>query len=187
MLKILLTSSLLFTPLTEAPVEENKTEITLEDKNNNGIPDSIEDYYDQHIRDQYAFGISLGSLIGFASSLIGWVIILVKHNKTNKFLKTESLKTTEQVTNLNIQNERYREMLDEAYRKYEELMRDYKVLANKIIITNQEINTSLNSFSTVNDKIDTLLNTQLLFANYSEYVKENISSKIIKMVNGVER
>ena len=56
---------------------QEETTITMEDKDNNGIPDTIEDYYNEHIRDQYAFGIGLGSIIGIASSIVGVVVMVV--------------------------------------------------------------------------------------------------------------
>lgn len=190
MLKILLASSLLATPiLTNDEVVNDTTqkEPTLEDKDQNGIPDSIEDYYDKHIRDQYAFGISLGSIIGFASSVIGWLIVLRKNNKTSDYLKLEQAKITEQVMALNEQNEKYRVMINEIVSKNEEATREYKILANKIIITNQQINSSLNSFGTVSEKMDVLLNSQMIFANYSEFVKQDISRKVTELVESVQK
>ena len=44
----------------------------------------FEKYYNDNIRDQYMFGISLGSIIGFATSLIGILYSIVKTNKTAK-------------------------------------------------------------------------------------------------------
>ena len=49
------------TTTTTAPTT---SQTILEDVDGNGIPDKIEAYYDSHIRDQYAFGIGLGALIG---------------------------------------------------------------------------------------------------------------------------
>lgn len=59
----------------------------LEDKDGDGIPDAIEDYYDQHLRDQYMFGISLGSLIGFAVSFLGWLLTYMRYRKTGKSIE----------------------------------------------------------------------------------------------------
>lgn len=56
----------------------------LEDKDGDGIPDAVNDYYNEHIRDQYMFGITLGSLIGFAVSAFGWLFTYIKYTKMGK-------------------------------------------------------------------------------------------------------
>lgn len=71
----------------EAPAEsegESSKKNYLEDKDGDGIPDAINDYYNEHIRDQYMFGITLGSVIAFAVSFFGWLLTYMKYRKMGK-------------------------------------------------------------------------------------------------------
>lgn len=185
MVKIMLASALLVSPLVDEATPPSNNEVTLEDKNQNGIPDSIEDYYDQHIRDQYAFGISLGSIIGFGTSLIGWLTIHLKNKKTSKFITTQVDDLKKQVTDMKEEFEKYYSFNKEVVAKNNELTNENRILAEKIILSNNEVTIALNQYKDIDDKINTIVNNQLIFSSYSEFVKENIGTKVNRLTENL--
>lgn len=78
----------------ETSQTEAETE-ALEDKDGNGIPDSVEKFYDENIRDRMVFGISLGTIIGLAGSVLSAIVILVRVGLALKSIKGENKKTND--------------------------------------------------------------------------------------------
>lgn len=191
--KILLSLSLLgFMPclmsVSEPPttqVEEDKT-ITLEDTDNNGIPDTIEDYYNEHIRDQYAFGIGLGSIIGFASSIVAVIVMVVKNGKSNKLLKENATQNSELI-------EKIREEIKEKDTLLEKQIEENKKLVEKInelSIANlnriKDASNTLKSYARFENKINASLDCFNAIGKSPDYVKNGIGSEINKIVGSVK-
>ena len=90
----------------------------MKDEDGNGIPDAIEDYYAEHIQEKYMFGISLGSLIGLATSVLGWLFIALKNKG---FFSKASAWMGEQKENADKIIEKYSGILDQADEANEKL------------------------------------------------------------------
>lgn len=169
---------------------ETTESITFEDLDNDGIPDIINDYYDEHIRDQYMFGIGLGAILGVFASIISAIYIAKKNNTSVNALKATNEKT----------NEKLLEIIKDLYNKVSELkeendrimalnnkyVNDYKLLASEIINSNEKSTKVLKNYAKVNDKLDIALECIEEISKTPELLKEGITSKVVAKIKGVK-
>lgn len=109
------------------------------DSNKNGIPDEIEDYYDSHIRDQYVFGISLGSVICGALYLF---TLVFKWQRDKKFDKATLGKINDlwDAEKSNVESSKqYQQIISDLNAKYNELDASYKVMVGELTKKTAEI------------------------------------------------
>jgi hypothetical protein len=157
----------------------------LEDSDGNGIPDVIEDYYAKHIQEQYMFGISLGSLIGLATSIIGWLFMFFKNNGQNKransWMTEQSSKNDAVISN-------YSSILDKTndeIKKQTELIESQRIILDEVNERNdklmdrlEEDEKKLAALSKSSYKIDAILDNTVLLAKTSELVKNGAAQKV---------
>ena len=169
---------------------ETTENVTFEDLDNDGIPDIINDYYDEHIRDQYMFGIGLGAILGVFASIISAIYIAKKNNTSVNALKATNEKT----------NEKLLEIIKDLYNKVSELkeendrivtlnnkyVNDYKLLASEIINSNEKSTKVLKNYAKVNDKLDIALECIEEISKAPELLKEGITSKVVAKIKGVK-
>ena len=172
----------------EAEVKDYST-----DADNDGIPDVIEDYYNEHIRDQYMFGIGLGALISSAISLLGVLYQVVKFKKLSKMTLAISdsshatLISQEQI--FSDMKEEYSRYVAEAQKKLEEMVKENAELRKSIatVVTSlKESAKTLSYYANFDGKLNAILSNQRLMSNTPEYTTLGVSSKVQATVKSVE-
>lgn len=117
----------------EAVEEETVVEKeTLVDLDNDGIPDAIEDYYNEHIRDQYMFGIGLGSLIGLLTSIVSVMFMISRNAKSHKLIEDANKTHNMIVEKLQSEVSAYRDLLVEEKEKLLEEVKNNQALVEKV-------------------------------------------------------
>ena len=183
------TSSVSSSVVNSTSQEENKT-ITFEDLDEDGIPDVINDYYNENIRDQYMFGIGLGAILGVLASIVSNIYIAKKNNGATKEIKATSEKTNIELLKIvtELKNE-FNNLKDENSKlivlnnKY---VNDYKLLASEIINSNEKSTKVLTNYAKINDKLDVTLMCIEEIAKVPMLVKEGITSKVVSKINEVK-
>lgn len=170
--------------LEETEEPENGT-ITLEDKNGDGIPDVIEDYYNEKIRDQYMFGITLGSLISFAISTVGQIAIFVRNGKANKRMlslggeNSRSIaKYEETISKLAAENEA-------REKKYHKEIAEIRKREQNLIAKIEDLTTKIAPLAAVSEKLDILLLTNRRSSFNREDIKKGKTQEVVSAVNEV--
>lgn len=195
--KIILSSALLFAPLVEdvstneTPTTENTT---FEDLDNDNIPDVIEDYYNEHIRDQYMFGITLGSLIGLATSIVSLIIFIHKTTKSSKLIKQtneNNQKTIEEmklaIEEKNKINEEYRAQLNSIVEENKNLVKQNTEITNANIKKIDDCVKTLSSYSNFDKKLDASLNVLNILGSTENMIKEGKREQIVACLESVKQ
>lgn len=173
--------------------EEPGGENILVDANGNGIPDVLEDYYANNIRDQYIFGISLGAIISGAVTIAGYVYIYMKNRAVNNEARTNNKEIKQELKELREENANYRRQIAENEARHAEekaLYRETLVKqdeANKII--SKEFSAAskrLEAYGQFEQKIDSLLAIETAKASDPDLVKKGIAETVIKIAKGVK-
>ena len=188
--KIILALSLIgLTPclmnVSEPVSEEPPTSITMDDLDNNGVPDTIEDYYNEHIRDQYAFGIGLGSIIGFASSIVGVVVMVVKNGKSNKLIKESAAQNTEIIEKIKEEIRKKDELLEQQIAENKELVSKINEISTRNLNKITESANILKNYSSFETKLNAGLDCMKALGNSPENVKCGVSEEVNKIVGSV--
>lgn len=159
---------------------------TYEDKNGNGIPDEIEDYYDEHIRDQYVFGISMGALI---SGAIYIFTLVYKWRKDKKF----DTATLEKIGELVKDTTEYQATIATMKAEYEKLDKSYREATDRFIAESNETQKALaeaterlSKYSETDEKLNAILDNQELMTHNADDTKSGVSQKVSENVRGVK-
>lgn len=185
---------------TTTPVENSsttRTSITLEDLDNDGIPDIINDYYNEHIRDQYMFGIGLGAILGTLASIVLMIYNARKGNKTNLTVK-ESVKENEiqinnLVTSFKIQLQEFNNILSQIQKEYNntvtinnKYVNDYKMLVGEMMKSLQESTKVLENYALIETKLNAVIECLNLIAETPDCIREGITNKVKSIIKGVK-
>lgn len=144
-----------------------------EDLDENGIPDFIDKYYDEHIKDQYMFGISLGSIIGVAVSVLGLAFTWLKNNKFGNELINQTKENGKKVLELIAENQRYKELIKSLTEQNEEALNGYKAMI-------EDIFERIGSYGEITDLINALIK---LVLETNPNVNAEAVSKILSEIN----
>lgn len=190
--KIILALSLIgLTPclmnVSEPVSEEPPTSITMDDLDNNGIPDVIEDYYNEHIRDQYAFGIGLGSILGFLSSVITAIVVITKNSKSNRVLRENAELNNQYLENIKSQIEEKDKLLEAQIEENKKLVAEIDKLSTDNLNAIKKASDTLDRYSTFETKINASLDCMKALSNSSENIKSGVSEKVNKIVGSVKK
>ncbi|MCK9235201.1 MAG: hypothetical protein M0Q41_10725 [Bacteroidales bacterium] len=173
--------------------EEETSDPMLIDANDNGIPDVLEDYYDQHIRDQYLFGISLGAIVGGLVNIAAAVFIILKNTKTNKEARIVTVNTGKKLEELAKENKLLRLQREEQDKMHEAEKEQYRVTIKELTeITKinvqkyEDASKKLESFSQFDTKLNTIIAVQELLASDPDLVQKGISEAVIKIIKGAK-
>lgn len=187
------TSSDVVSSSSEIVSSESSSKITFEDKDGDGIPDVITDYYNQKIRDQYLFGISLGSLIGLLTSIIGQIYIIKKNSGTNKLFKNSVSTQEEKLNELDTKLKEYEKLIKELEEAREDQTTDSVELLKKneeqisaIIASLKESVGVLQNYANIDNKINAIIECIELLATTEELTKKGVTSEITKTLNEVK-
>lgn len=174
-------------------ITEIDSDITLVDADGNGIPDIIENYYDQNIREQYMFGISLGAIIGVLSSIATAVIMISKNAKSNKIILETNKKTESRISQLADENRLLREsikqkelLIENQEKQYKETVANFEKTTQANLKRFEEASVKLEAYGQVEKKLDAVLEINKLIATTPEYVKLGIGEEIIKIIQEVK-
>lgn len=173
------------------------TSITFEDLDNDGIPDIINDYYNEHIRDQYMFGIGLGAILGALASIVVAIYNARKGNKTNSELKETTkdmdLQLSHLITSFKLQMKDIENKIEEINKEYantvsinNKYVNDYKVLAGEMIKSLKESSKTLENYSKIEAQINAIIEVLELMAEMPDCIREGITSKVKSKIKGVK-
>ena len=170
--------------------EETKA---LEDKDGNGIPDALEDFYNDKIRDKYMFGISLGSIIGAATSLLGILIVIIRNERTNKRLVKENGVATALIEDLaekqrKLQDlfESHEEELKAAFEHDKEALEELREFTQANLKAFKESSETLKQYAQFERKLTAVLNALKEISMNPEMVKAGIAEKVNSIVKEVK-
>lgn len=200
---IIISSSASSEMSNETPAQPSSAEdrpYVFTDSNKNGIPDEIEDYYDSHIRDQYVFGISLGSVICGALYLF---TLIYKWQKDKKFDKATLNKISDlwDAQKATVESSKqYQSIIQDITDKYNKLDAQYQLMVRKFTEqcaqisadlekkmaendeknrqTLEKVTKSIDSYSKVNDKVNVVLENQALMVKNAEYTKSGVNEQV---------
>ena len=176
------------TTTTTTTAETTTSQTILEDVDGNGIPDKIEAYYDSHIRDQYAFGIGLGALIGGLINIVSSMWIMYKNGKFTHDVKVDLSNYNKLVSAMEEANKEFNKKLEEVESNYDkqkveyqktidELTRQCEVLVNEM----KESTKQLSYFTKYEEKLNKILEV-LKTMNDTD---ENLQSGLLEKINEI--
>lgn len=185
---------------TTTPVENSsttRTSITFEDLDNDGIPDIINDYYNEHIRDQYMFGIGLGAILGVLASIVVAIYNARKGNQTNKDLKVTTNAINKEVNDLvktfETQLKEIESKLNDIEKEYtntitinNKYVNDYKLLTSELIKSTQKSTKVLENYSLIETKLNAVIECLDLIAETPDCIREGITNKVKSITKGVK-
>ena len=184
------------TPSSEVVSSESSSsdkKISLEDKDGDGIPDAITDYYNEKIRDQYLFGISLGALIGTATSLLGTLWTIKKNSSSNKLFKTSIGTQDEKLKELDAKLVEYEKLIKELETQREnqttdstELLKKNEAQISEMLESLEESVKVLQNYSNIETKMNAIITCLELMASTQELVKSGVASEVTKTLNEVK-
>ena len=184
------------TPSSEVASSESSSsdkKISLEDKDGDGIPDAITDYYNEKIRDQYLFGISLGALIGTATSLLGTLWTIKKNSSSNKLFKTSIGTQDEKLKELDAKLVEYEKLIKELETQREnqtidstELLKKNEAQISEMLESLEESVKVLQNYSNIETKMNAIITCLELMASTQELVKSGVASEVTKTLNEVK-
>ena len=173
--------------VSEPVSEEPPTSITMEDLDNNGIPDVIEDYYNEHIRDQYAFGIGLGSILGVVSSIITAIVIIAKNSKSNRLLKENANNNSEYLKAIEEKIKEKDAIIEKQMEDNRELLLEISKLSDANLTAIKKASDKLENYSSFETKLNASLDCMKALGSSSENVKSGVSEKVNKIVGSVKK
>lgn len=158
------------------------------------LEDAVENYYNEHIRDQYMFGISLGSLIGLISSIVTSIVIIVKNVKSNKQLRDNNKQTIETIEKLRAEFEKEkaeyvkdleaREKIIADYAKdMKRVVDQYNDLSKVLVYKTNEASDKLSRYAETEDKINRISQAIVALSKNPDNVKTGISSEVNSIIN----
>lgn len=173
--------------VSEPVSEEPPTSITMEDLDNNGIPDVIEDYYNEHIRDQYAFGIGLGSILGVVSSIITAIVIIAKNSKSNRLLKENANNNSEYLKAIEEKIKEKDAIIEKQMEDNRALLLEISKLSGANLTAIKKASDKLENYSSFETKLNASLDCMKALGSSSENVKSGVSEKVNKIVGSVKK
>lgn len=186
-------------PITSVPLVTVETpseviEVTEGDTNGNGIPDSIEDFYNKNVRDQYMFGIGLGTLLGLVTSVIAIILQIRKTSKAAKLMTETTEKSAETITEMKAQIDTYKTLVENqtkelktALEKNIEIEKKYTQLVEQ---TSQKFNDGtkvLANYSKIDEKLNASLECMKELANTKSYIQSGISQKVNTIIEETKK
>lgn len=167
--------------------------VTFEDTDGDGIPDVINDYYNKKIKDQYLFGISLGALIGTATSLLGTLWTLHKNSSSNKLFKVSIGTQDEKLKELDQKLTEYEKLIKELEAQREsqttdstELLKKNEEQISEMLESLKESVKVLQNYSNIEMKMDAIIKCLDLMASTQELIKSGVASEVTKTLNEVK-
>ncbi len=120
--------------------------------------------------------------------------VFENHSETIKKMAKDYEEKIELVTNaFKNEIEGFRGLLNieineknQLIKENKELMKKYEELANRVLLSNNEIASSLKNYSKVDDKINAVLNSMEAMASTQDNVKQGITEKVKSIVKGVK-
>lgn len=173
--------------VSEPVSEEPPTSITMEDLDNNGIPDVIEDYYNEHIRDQYAFGIGLGSILGVVSSIITAIVIIAKNSKSNQLLKENANNNSEYLKAIEEKIKEKDAIIEKQMEDNRALLLEISKLSDANLTAIKKASDKLENYSSFETKLNASLDCMKALGSSSENVKNGVGEKVNKIVGSVKK
>lgn len=173
--------------VSEPVSEEPPTSITMEDLDNNGIPDVIEDYYNEHIRDQYAFGIGLGSILGVVSSIITAIVIIAKNSKSNRLLKENANNNSEYLKAIEEKIKEKDAIIEKQMEDNRALLLEISKLSAANLTAIKKASEKLENYSSFETKLNASLDCMKALGSSSENVKSGVGEKVNKIVGSVKK
>lgn len=173
--------------VSEPVSEEPPTSITMEDLDNNGIPDVIEDYYNEHIRDQYAFGIGLGSILGVVSSIITAIVIIAKNSKSNRLLKENANNNSEYLKAIEEKIKEKDAIIEKQMEDNRALLLEISKLSDANLNAIKKASEKLENYSSFETKLNASLDCMKALGSSSENVKSGVGEKVNKIVGSVKK
>lgn len=173
--------------VSEPVSEEPPTSITMEDLDNNGIPDVIEDYYNEHIRDQYAFGIGLGSILGVVSSIITAIVIITKNSKSNRLLKENANNNSEYLKAIEEKIKEKDTIIEKQMEDNRALLLEISKLSDANLTAIKKASEKLENYSSFETKLNASLDCMKALGSSSENVKSGVGEKVNKIVGSVKK
>lgn len=173
--------------VSEPVSEEPPTSITMEDLDNNGIPDVIEDYYNEHIRDQYAFGIGLGSILGVVSSIITAIVIIAKNSKSNRLLKENANNNSEYLKAIEEKIKEKDAIIEKQMEDNRALLLEISKLSDANLTAIKKASDKLENYSSFETKLNASLDCMKALGSSSENVKSGVGEKVNKIVGSVKK
>ena len=173
--------------VSEPVSEEPPTSITMEDLDNNGIPDVIEDYYNEHIRDQYAFGIGLGSILGVVSSIITAIVIITKNSKSNRLLKENADNNSEYLKAIEEKIKEKDAIIEKQMEDNRALLLEISKLSDANLTAIKKASDKLENYSSFETKLNASLDCMKALGSSSENVKSGVGEKVNKIVGSVKK
>ena len=173
--------------VSEPVSEEPPTSITMEDLDNNGIPDVIEDYYNEHIRDQYAFGIGLGSILGVVSSIITAIVIIAKNSKSNRLLKENANNNSEYLKAIEEKIKEKDAIIEKQMEDNRALLLEISKLSGANLTAIKKASEKLENYSSFETKLNASLDCMKALGSSSENVKSGVGEKVNKIVGSVKK
>lgn len=173
--------------VSEPVSEEPPTSITMEDLDNNGIPDVIEDYYNEHIRDQYAFGIGLGSILGVVSSIITAIVIIAKNSKSNRLLKENANNNSEYLKSIEEKIKEKDAIIEKQMEDNRALLLEISKLSDANLTAIKKASEKLENYSSFETKLNASLDCMKALGSSSENVKSGVGEKVNKIVGSVKK
>lgn len=173
--------------VSEPVSEEPPTSITMEDLDNNGIPDVIEDYYNEHIRDQYAFGIGLGSILGVVSSIITAIVIIAKNSKSNRLLKENANNNSEYLKAIEEKIKEKDAIIEKQTEDNRALLLEISKLSDANLTAIKKASEKLENYSSFETKLNASLDCMKALGSSSENVKSGVGEKVNKIVGSVKK
>lgn len=187
------TSSAISSEVASSESSSSDKKISLEDKDGDGIPDAITDYYNEKIRDQYLFGISLGALIGTATSLLGTLWTIKKNSSSNKLFKTSIGTQDAKLKELDTKLAEYEKLIKELETQREnqatdsiELLKKNEAQISEMLESLEESVKVLQNYSNIEAKMNAIITCLELMASTQELVKSGVATEVAKTLNEVK-
>lgn len=161
------------------------------------VPKKVLDYYNTNVRDKYMFGISLGSAIGLAIAVIGWLAVYIKNTHLIKNVKksNDENKAIVNVTlsEMNLKINEYENIIKEKDLKFEQLSNRYEETLDKysalIDDTSKKFDEGvqvLENYAKIDKKVDAMLEIQKEFVANETDVVNGTAERVNSIVNEVK-
>lgn len=181
------------TPPSTEIVEEETTEveekddglITLEDKDKNGIPDNLEEYYKKNIQDQWLFGISLGSVISFGITVLGLVYNRIKEKAHQKKIEANSNVSKEKIEELEKRDGDREKAFEEDEKKRQAQLDDFKKTTTECLLLFKEASKKLSNYANVERKINACIRSIEALSKSDDFMAQGITEEIEEIINEV--
>ena len=177
----------------DVPTTSSVTSQVVTSEQETYIQDAMENFYDEHLKNQFFEGMSLGALTMSLVSLI--VVFIIKKflrttkesldNTTNDNSKVLSKINTHVNSFVNVINEKDK-LFDEMVRLKDKEINELKEISKEIIQELSKYTSELEKHMMTETKIDALLYSIELLASSSQHIKEGIGEKVKERIEGVK-